>query len=202
MANMPARIGKTDEPVAELTKFGWMIISPGKEDHSNVSLTQSTPHGYEQLYQPNVCGLGYTLDGDKHIVNIKFKEQLQRSTQGWYQTGFPWKPNHLILQINKNGSLARLSTLLSRKKKTCWRHCWESTCNYNIQCVLHPTQTCSEKSGETTKLRIVFDALAKPMKASSSLNECLEVGPALQNTFWNVLIYCRRLKTSLPTDQN
>ena len=58
MANMPARIGKTDEPVAELTKFGWMIISPGKEDHSNVSLTQSTPHGYEQLYQPNVCGLG------------------------------------------------------------------------------------------------------------------------------------------------
>ena len=73
MANMPARIGKTDEPVAELTKFGWMIISPGKEDHSNVSLTQSTPHGYEQLYQPNVCGLGYTLDGDKHIVNIKFK---------------------------------------------------------------------------------------------------------------------------------
>ena len=117
--DMPARIGTTGEPVAELTKFGWMIISPGKEDHSNVYLTQSTQHGYEQLYQPNVLGLGYTLDGDKDIVNIKFKEQLQRSTQGWNQTGFPWKPNHLILQINKNGSLARLSTLLSRKKKTC-----------------------------------------------------------------------------------
>ena len=80
--DMSARIGRTGEPVAELTKFGWMIISPGKEDHSNVYLTQSTQHGYEQLYQPNVLGLGYTLDGDKDIVNIKFKEQLQRSTQG------------------------------------------------------------------------------------------------------------------------
>ena len=26
--NMPARTGKTGEPVTELTKFGWMIMSP------------------------------------------------------------------------------------------------------------------------------------------------------------------------------
>ena len=36
--NMSARIGKTGEPVAELTQFGWMIMLPGQEDHSNVYL--------------------------------------------------------------------------------------------------------------------------------------------------------------------
>ena len=48
--NMPARTGKTGEAVAELTKFGWMIILTGKENHSNVYLTQSTTHNYEQLF--------------------------------------------------------------------------------------------------------------------------------------------------------
>ena len=31
----------------------------------------------------------------------------------------------------------------------------------------------------------------KPMKASPYLNECLEVGPVLKNTLWNVLPRCR-----------
>ena len=33
--NMPARIGKTSEPVARLTKFGWVVMSPNqrKQDH-------------------------------------------------------------------------------------------------------------------------------------------------------------------------
>ena len=48
--NMPARTGKTGEAVAELTKFGCMIILTGKENHSNVYLTQSTTHNYEQLF--------------------------------------------------------------------------------------------------------------------------------------------------------
>ena len=34
---------------------------------------------------------------------------------------------------------------------------------------------------ETTKLRVVYDASAKSSRESSSLNECLEKGPPLQN---------------------
>ena len=82
--NIPARIGKTGEPAAELIKFGWKIMSPGQEDHSNVYLTQSTTYDYEQLYRLDVLGLGDTEDGDQHIVYTEFKEQLQWSTQGWY----------------------------------------------------------------------------------------------------------------------
>ena len=87
--NMPARIGETGEPVAELTKFGWMIMSPGQEDHSIVYLTQTTTHDYEQLYRRDVLGIEDISDGDQHIVYTEFKEQLRRSAQGWYQTGLP-----------------------------------------------------------------------------------------------------------------
>ena len=48
---MPARIGITGESVVELTKFGWMIMPPGQEDHSNVYLTQFSKHDYEQLHR-------------------------------------------------------------------------------------------------------------------------------------------------------
>ena len=41
---MAARIGKIGDPVAELTKFRWMIMSPGQDGHSKVYLTQSTMH--------------------------------------------------------------------------------------------------------------------------------------------------------------
>ena len=54
-----------------------------------------------------------------------------------------------------------------------------------------PHKPVVKQSAETTKLRIVYDASAKPRKTSPSLNECLEVGPVLQNMLWNVLIRCR-----------
>ena len=53
-----------------------MIMSPGQEDHSNVYLTQSTTHEYEQLYRLNVLGWGDTSDGGQRIVYTEFKEQL------------------------------------------------------------------------------------------------------------------------------
>ena len=38
-------------------------------------------------------------------------------------------------------------------------------------------------------MRIVYDASAKPILSSPSLNECLQTGSPLQNLLWNVLIW-------------
>ena len=43
------RVGMAGEPVAELTRFGWMIISPGNEIQQNAYLTRSCQLDYEQL---------------------------------------------------------------------------------------------------------------------------------------------------------
>ena len=44
-----------------------------------------------------------------------------------------------------------------------------------------PHRPVIRESAETTKIRIVYDASAKPNKDSASLNECLENGASLQN---------------------
>ena len=44
---------------------------------------------------------------------------------------------------------------------------------------------------ETTKIRILYDASAKPNKDSVSLNECLETGLPLQKSLWDLLIRSR-----------
>ena len=42
------RVGLPGEPIAELTKLGWVILSPGKENAStNILFTKTFLHGYE-----------------------------------------------------------------------------------------------------------------------------------------------------------
>ena len=50
-----------------------------------------------------------------------------------------------------------------------------------------PHKPVKRETSTTTKLRIVFDASAKPSE-SPSLNECLKTGPPVQNLLWNVIV--------------
>ena len=54
-----------------------------------------------------------------------------------------------------------------------------------------PHRSVIRESAETTKIRIVYDASAKPNKDSVSLNECLETSPPLQNSLWDILVRLR-----------
>ena len=54
-----------------------------------------------------------------------------------------------------------------------------------------PHRPVIRESAKTAKIRIVYDASAKPNQDSVSLNECLETGPPLQNSLWDILIRSR-----------
>ena len=127
----------------------------------------------------------------------------------------PWKPNHPTLHINKNGSLARLSNLLSKlqrdpapfkkyddriKEQLAEGIVEEAPATATLKEFYIPHKPAVKQSAETTKRRIVYDASAKPTKARPSLNECLEVGPALQNTIWDVLTQCRLKPVAITVD--
>ena len=62
---MPARIEKIGESVTEPSKFGWMFMSPGQKDYSDVYLTHSTTNDYEHLHQLEVLGLDIISNGDR-----------------------------------------------------------------------------------------------------------------------------------------
>ena len=68
------RVGKEGEPVAEYTKLGWFITSPGEE------------FDYEELCCLDVLGLADAPTHDQGTVYSEFKEQLT----GSYETGLPW----------------------------------------------------------------------------------------------------------------
>ena len=86
------RIGVPGEPVAEYTKFGWTMMSPGKEtDLSNIYLTKTVIDDYDRLTRLDVLGIEDRATGDQDSVYSDFKEQLRRSNEGWYETGLLWK---------------------------------------------------------------------------------------------------------------
>ncbi len=112
------KVGNPGEPVAELTKLGWTILSPGNETNlTKMLLTQTSPTDYENLCRLDVLGLQDHPTGDQSSVYKEFKEQLVRSPDGWYETGLMWKGNHPPLASNEQGSLKRLNNLVKKLDK-------------------------------------------------------------------------------------
>ena len=81
------KVGKPGEPVAELTLFGWMMMSPGHElEYRKFLFARSSSSGdYERLCSLDVLGL--ESRSEQNLAHQEFKDQLERSPQGWYQTG-------------------------------------------------------------------------------------------------------------------
>ncbi len=99
-------IGNEGEPVAEYTKLGWFVMSPGTElEEKTMMLTQTSQSDYEALCRLDVLGLEDRSEHDQSTVYDEFKEQLTRSPEGWYETALPWKGNHPPLKNNREGSL-------------------------------------------------------------------------------------------------
>ena len=199
----PPHIGKDGEPVAELTKLGWFVMSPGQEfDRNAMMLTQTSQLEYEELCRLDVLGLADSPPYDQQAVYSEFKEQLVRSEQGWYETGLPWKGDRSTLPNNENGSLQRLQALTRKLQRV------EQTAEYDSiireqkeQGIIEsadqpahgvefyiPHKPVVRENAESTKMRIVYDASARAHPSAPSLNDCLNVGPPLQNKLWDVLV--------------
>ncbi|XP_068680119.1 uncharacterized protein [Montipora foliosa] len=112
------RVGFPGEPVAEKTKLGWTIMSPGTEiDHTNMLLTRTSHADYEELCRMDILGLEDTPEHDQRAVYAEFREQLIQHPEGWYETSLPWKGNHPPLPNNKTVSLQRLSNLHNKLQR-------------------------------------------------------------------------------------
>ena len=113
------KVGRIGEPVAEKTKFGWTVMSPGEEVNlGNMFLAQTSVADYEGLCRTDVLGLEDSPTGVQETVYAEFQEQLKCSPEGWYETGLPWKGNHPPLPNNETGSLRRLGNLVRKLEKT------------------------------------------------------------------------------------
>ena len=203
-----ARIGQPGEPIAELTKLGWVVISPGQETSVAKMLFHKTSvYDYE-----NLCNLDALDVKDEHTnrdekIYDAFQKQLRRSDEGWYETNLIWKEKHAPLNDNKSGSLGRLNNLLRNLSRNNQLETYDDITREQQKVGIVETvdrnANCQNKefymrhkavirgSAQTTKVRIVYDASAKPNSNSASLNDCLETGPSLQNLLWDILVRSR-----------
>ena len=200
-------IGTANEPIAEKTRFGWTIISPGKEgDLSPMFLTQTSTVDYDNLCRLDVLGLADCATGGQDEVYSEFKEQLSRDEGGWYETSLPWKGNHPLLPSNEAGSLRRLTGLVKKLRSQGMIAGYDQVIQDQIKAGIvervsgpatgqHefyiPHKAVVRDTAETTKLRVVYDASARAYSGAPSLNECLNPGPPLQNKLWSVLVRSR-----------
>jgi len=109
------RVGRRGDPVAEFTRFGWAIMSPGAEtDTTSAYMAVNSTVDYEQLCALDILGLADKQHGNQGDVYDEFKEQLTRSPGVWYETGLPWKNNSDELLSNHEGSQRRLGVLIRK----------------------------------------------------------------------------------------
>ena len=209
------RTGAMGEPVAEYTRFGWTIMSPGTEtDLDSMFLAQTASNDYEELYRMDVLGLEDAPSGDQSVVYAEFREQLRRSPDGWYEARLHWKGDHPPLPSNESGSLKRLGTLMQRLKKTGRLDEYDAIIQDQLREGIVeeaympaggkefyiPHKAVVRENVESTKMRVVYDASAKAHISAPSLNDCLEVGPPLQNKLWKVLVRGRFHPVALAGD--
>ena len=197
------RIGNNGDPVAELTRFGWVLMSPGAEIENQIYLTNTVNQDYDRLCRLDVLGIEDKPEGDQNIIYEEFKEQLTRDEEGWYETGLLWRPGHEPLKDNKEASIGRLNNLIKRLKRdpALFEEYDQKIKDQIEEGIVEeapkdpegiefyiPHKPVVRETAESTKLRIVYDASAKPNEQSPSLNECLETGPPMQKHLWNILV--------------
>ena len=167
-------VGREGEPIAEKTKLGWFIMSPGIEVDT-LLFAKSSQKDYEELCRLDVLGLSDSAEHSQQTVYSEFKEQLSRSPEGWYQTGLPWRGSHKPLPDNEQGSLRRLANLIKRLQRKGLTDAYENVIKEQLaEGIIEPAPPVPEgktfyiphkpvgrESAESTKLRVVYDASAK-----------------------------------------
>ena len=142
----------------------------------------------------DVLGLADSAENDQLPVYEEFQEQLERSPEGWYETGLPWRSNNPPLPTNEMGSRRLLDNLVKRLKASDQYDHYDIITQQLEDGVIElapqeasdkefciPHKAVVKKTAQTTKLRIVYDASAKESRTSPSLNDCLNPGTSLQN---------------------
>ena len=101
-----ARVGQPGEPIAELTKLEWAVISPGQETSvTKMLFSKTSVHDYENLCNLDVLGVKDEHTNRDEKVYDEFQKQLGRNDEGWYETNLIWRKKHPPLHNNKSGSL-------------------------------------------------------------------------------------------------
>ena len=215
-------------PVAIHTELGWVLSGPAASPTQDLpsaclvthtlqieSLPQDTQALDDQL--KSFWELeSFGVSGSDHSVYDDFRSTV-RLKDGRYEVELPWKDPHPTLPDNYQLCLRRLYGLVRRlKQDPDVLHEYDSIIHDQIQQGIVETTESSEEAKEderihylphhavvrrdkeTTKVRVVYDALAR--SDGLSLNDCLHAGPKFEQKIMDILLRFRVHRIAVTAD--
>ena len=167
--------------------------------------TRTTSDEYEGLYQLDVLGIEDSKEFDQDEVKKEFLENVSRKQTGRYVVKIPWIEDSIPQQTNEAQSRVRLNSLFRRMSPSV-KESYEAIINEQLDMGITeeaPTQPTGSRTfymphkpvirdnATSTRVRLVFDASAKPSLEAFSVNECMNPGPQTQPLLWDILIRSR-----------
>eukprot|EP00795_Rhopilema_esculentum_P017883 gene17883-biopygen2028 len=198
--------GNDDEPIVEGTSFGW-IIHGGEFSSTNCMFTRELGNEYERLYSLDILGVEDRGEDDQLDVYKEFKENISRQNDGRYEVNVPWIPGSNLAETNEMQSRKRLKNVERklRHDEKLQKEYTEIVENQLREGVVErvpsepsgtrifymPHKPVVRESAATTKVRMVFEASARPTPTTNSINDCMYKGPALQPNIWDIMVRAR-----------
>ena len=198
--------GKSENPIVEGTTFGWVVH--GGQDYADSRCMYVRDHNdYEQLYSLDVLGVEDRGEKDQSTIYAEFQESITRKEDGRYEVAVPWIPGAVLSNTNEEPSRKRLHNVNRKlKQNQQLKDEYEKIVHEQFKDgVIEKTKESStservfymphkpviKENASTTKVRMVFDASARPHPTANSVNECMHTGPPLQPLLWDILIRAR-----------
>ena len=188
--------GKLGQPIADKTSLGWALH--GVRINSNQSyFTKTTNEDYELLYRLDVLGVEDRTEFDQEEIMKEFLENIQHQHNGRYKVRVPWIEERVPQSSNVAQSRARLKNLLSKMKGDV-RERYDAIVKEQPELGIieeapnstegkrlfyMPHRLVIREGVVSTKIRMVFDASAKPSPEEYSINECMNPAPPNSTLF-------------------
>lgn len=182
----------------------------------------------KQFWEIEEVNVRRTLTSDEERCEQLFLKNYVRRPDGRFVVRLPFTENHdhhTGLGQSKSIAMSRLFQLENRfRKNPSTAETYKKVLNEYLQLGhmipvdnIHPSQsaTSSEKynarqcylphhavikeSSTTTKVRVVFDA-SRPTQSGKSLNECMLIGPRLQQDLFDIVLRWRKHKIAICGD--
>lgn len=211
--------GPTGSPVAQNSELGWIIS--GNVAHSNKNKTIQTHHHLINLdaqirkfWEIEEINEKRKFTEEEQDCENHYVQTHQRHQDGRYQVRLPFKgKNRPVFENTRQVAISRLIQLENRFNTNPKLKGMYTECINDYLHLSHMTETETSNNGQdyhlphhavfkdssTTKLRVVFDASCKTLNGKS-LNDCLMIGPTLQNNLSNIIINWRKFKYAYTAD--
>jgi len=215
------RYGTNDAPVAVNSTFGWLVAGRVSQTASRVSahLTDSNlDERIQRFWEIESSPTLRVLTAEEKQCEAHFKQSHTKNAQGRFIVKLPLKSTQHKLGQSRDIAVNRLQQLEKRLARLPDRYTEyrkfmfeylslghmeriphnEINLTNSLTCYI-PHHFVMKESSTTTKLRVVFDASAKT-SSGVSLNDCLMVGPRIQDSLIDILTNFRIFPFALNAD--